>query len=491
MSNIQKKFEKASKWSMLTEVVSRLLPPVTNMILARLLTPEAFGMVATITMVTSFAEIFADAGFQKYLVQHDFADERDLDHSTNVAFWTNLAVSLALWLLIVVFRNGIAAAVGSHGLGAGIAVAAAAIPITSFSSIQMSRYRRSMDFRNLFFARLVGIFVPLLVTVPLAFFLRSYWALIIGNLAAGMTNAVFLTVRSKWKPRVFYEFSRLKRMFSFSIWALAERLLGWANLNIGIFIVGIFLSEYYLGLYKTSMAYVNQVLDIIVNSLSPVLLSTLSRMREEKEDFRPFFYQFEEKVSMFIIPMGIGIFVFRELFTLFLLGNQWTEASSFIGLWALVRTILIVFGMFSMEVCISVGKPQYGVVGQLVNLACLLPILLYSAKTGYQALYIARSLVVLFSAVVYTALLKIAANISPRKIAALAAPYLLAAVLMGIAGWGLQQVSGSILWQFVSVFLCIIIYFAILSMIPRTRVSFLSFLQGALGSSLPAKLQGK
>ena len=489
MSSIQNDFEKSSKWSLLTEIVSKLLPPVTNMILARLLAPEAFGMVATITMVTSFAEIFADAGFQKYLVQHDFADENDLDRNTNVAFWTNLAVSLILWLLIVFFRHGLAASVGSPDLGTGIAVAAATIPITSFSSIQMARYRRAMDFRGLFFAKLVGIFVPLLVTVPLSFILRSYWAIIIGSLTTGLINAVFLTVRSPWKPNLYYNFAILREMFSFSIWVLADRLLGWANLNIGVFIVGVYLSEYHLGLYKTSMAYVNQVLDIIVNALSPVLLSTLSRIRGDKNDFHPFFYQFEEKVGMIIIPLGIGIFVYRDLFTLILLGSQWTEATNFIGLWALMRSLLIIFGMFGTTVCMSLGKPQSIVVGQSLILFALIPVLLYSAQEGYETLYIARSLLVLWSVTVYLIIGKIVANISPLKIAISYIPYFFAAILMGAAGWGLQQLSENILWHFISVFLCIIIYLAILFIMPRTRASLLAFLRGTLGNRLPEKLR--
>ena len=487
MNNIHNNFEKASKWSLLTEIVSKLLPPVTNMILARLLTPGAFGLVATITMVTSFAEIFADAGFQKYLVQAQFTDEKKLNCATNVAFWTNLSVSGLLWILITLFRDRLAMIVGSPGLGLGIAVAAIAIPLTSFSSIQLARYRRSMDFKGIFFVRVFSMLIPLLVTVPLAFALRSYWALVIGNLVTGLTNAVFLTVRSNWRPAFYYNFSLLKEMLSFSMWALLDRLLGWANLNIGIFIVGTLLSEYYLGLYKTSMAYVNQVLDILVNSLSPVLLATLSRMHEDKEDIKPFFYQFEEKMAMFIIPLGIGIFVFRDLFTSVLLGAQWSEASNFIGFWALMRATLIVFGMFGTTVCMAVGKPQFIAIGQAVILVCLIPTIFFSAQIGYEALSLARPLAVLWSVVVYLTIGKIAANISPFKIAKISAPYFLAAIIMGLAGWFFQQISSSIPWHFVAVFLCIILYFAILCMMPRTRKSFLSILRGALGKRFPLK----
>lgn len=65
----------AAKWSIATETLVKAVSPVTQLVLARILSPEAFGMVATVTMVTSFADMFSDPGFQKYHVQHDFGLE--------------------------------------------------------------------------------------------------------------------------------------------------------------------------------------------------------------------------------------------------------------------------------------------------------------------------------------------------------------------------------------------------------------------------------
>jgi hypothetical protein len=80
MANINsKKVVNATKWSLVTEIFAKLISPFTNMILARLLVPEAFGAVATITMIITFADVFTDAGFQKYIVQHEFKDEEDFD----------------------------------------------------------------------------------------------------------------------------------------------------------------------------------------------------------------------------------------------------------------------------------------------------------------------------------------------------------------------------------------------------------------------------
>lgn len=76
-STIQSKIINATKWSSLTEIVAKLITPITNMVLARILVPEAFGVIATITMIISFVDMFTDSGFQKYLVQHEFKDNKE------------------------------------------------------------------------------------------------------------------------------------------------------------------------------------------------------------------------------------------------------------------------------------------------------------------------------------------------------------------------------------------------------------------------------
>ena len=72
MSDFNKQVVTATKWSAITEIAAKLVAPVSTMVLARLLTPDAFGILVTATMVISFVEIFTDAGFQKYLIQHNF-----------------------------------------------------------------------------------------------------------------------------------------------------------------------------------------------------------------------------------------------------------------------------------------------------------------------------------------------------------------------------------------------------------------------------------
>ena len=76
-NKLYSKVGNATKWSAITEILSKIVTPISNMLLARILAPEAFGIVATITMITSFADVFTDAGFQKYIIQHQFKDEKE------------------------------------------------------------------------------------------------------------------------------------------------------------------------------------------------------------------------------------------------------------------------------------------------------------------------------------------------------------------------------------------------------------------------------
>ena len=445
------------------------------MILARLLAPEAFGLVATITMVISFAEIFADAGFQKYIVQHEFSSEQELNDCTNVAFWTNLGISSVLFILLVVFRDYIAAAVGSPELGLSIAVASVSIILVSFSSIQAARFRRELEFKKLFYARMGTSSLSLFITVPLAFLLRNHWALLLGTLAINLFNAVILTVMSKWRPRFYYSFAYFRSMFSFTAWSLLEALTVWVNAYVGTFIVGRVLSDYYLGIYKTSMSTVNSYMAIITAATTPVLFASLSRYQNDDESFKRVYYTFQRLTSVLLLPMGVGLFVFRELATTVLLGSQWLEAADFIGLWALISALVIVFGHYNSEVYRSKGKPKISLFCQLLHLCFLIPTLIFTVNGDFDILCTARSLVRLQSILVDFIIISAVFGFSLKRIFGNVAPALISAVLMGAVGYLLRMISPSMLWQLVSIAICVIVYFAILLIFfPKLRRELLS-----------------
>lgn len=467
----------ATKWSTITEIVAKLILPITNMVLARLLTPEAFGVVATITMIITFAEIFTDAGFQKYLIQHEFKDDRDKDESTNVAFWSNLTLSLFLWLVIGIFAEPLARVVGNPGLGDVITIACLSIPLAAFSSIQMALYKRAFDFKTLFKVRIAGIMVPIVVTIPLALITKSFWALVIGTIVTNIVNAIVLTYYSTWKPRLFYSFAKLKEMLSFSIWSMIEAITIWMTGYIDIFIIGVFLNEYLLGVYKTSMTTVGQITALITSATTPILFSALSRLQNNRSEFEALFFKFQKMVGLLVIPLGVGMFCFKDLITQILLGEQWGEAANFIGLWGLTSALTIVLSHYSSEVYRSIGRPKLSALAQFLHIIVLCPAMLIAVDYNWETVYITRSLVRLELIAVNLIIMQVVINISTYAMVKNIMPSVLASIVMGIVGVAMLTISPSTIWAMFSLLVCVSIYLFTVTRFNNERQVVKSFIQ--------------
>ena len=130
------KLANATKWSTITEVMAKLITPITSLILVRVLAPDIFGIVASVNVVISFCDLFTDAGFQKYIVQHEIEKSESIYTYANIAFWTNFLISLLFLSIICIFASDIAILIGCPGKAMAIVVACINLPLTSFSSVQ-------------------------------------------------------------------------------------------------------------------------------------------------------------------------------------------------------------------------------------------------------------------------------------------------------------------------------------------------------------------
>jgi len=473
--NIKGSVKKATKWSVITEATSKLINPISTMVLARLLAPEAFGVLVTALMVISFAQIFTDAGFQKYIVQHDFDDDDALFKSVSVAFWSNLIFSFFVWFIIILFSPQIAYLVGNEGYGLVIAVSCVCIPIAAFSSIQMAVFKRKFDFKTLFGVRIVGIAIPLVITIPLAFLTHSYWSLIIGMIAQNVSNAIILTWKSVWKPRWFYSVALFKEMFSFTVWSMIESISIWLTNYIDLFIIGTVLSTYYLGIYRTGTHTVTQIMDIITLSTAPVLFSALSRLQNNFEEFKRTFFLFQRYIALLVIPMGVGIFLFSDLLTAILLGDQWKESSYIISWWGLTSAITIVLSHFCSEIYRSKGKPQYSVLVQILHLCFLVPTVLISVDYGFDCLCLSRSLVRLTCVVINLLILYKLTRISLLSMLRNISHSCIGSIVMLLVFLLLPE-GKSIPAQIVNAVICAVVYLGIIGCYKEERGMLLSYI---------------
>lgn len=467
----------STKWSGITEILSKLILPVINLFLARILAPEVFGVVATFTMVTTFAEIFTDAGFSKYLIQHEFQDEEDQELSTQTAFWTNIVFSCVIWGIVFLFRYPIASLVGSEGYETEIAVMSLTIPVVSFASIQLALYRRNFRFKQLLPIRIITCLVPLVVTLPLALILRNCWALIIGAIAKEIVNFSLLTIKSTWKPKFRYSFTKLKKMLSFSLIMMADTFVIWLTSYAGTFIIGTTLNKYYTGIYKTGISTISVYINIIYTITAPVLFAALSRAQNDDIECKHIYAQFQHYASLLLLPLGVGIFVFRDFVTGMLLGKQWGEASLLLGGMGCALSVTIVTAQYNSDYFRAKGKPYLSLSIQLIYAILMIIALSVFVTHSFEALCIARIVVAFAYALISCIAMNVFMKVSFVGIVKNLFWPGLASILMGFLGWFLCNLRKGMLWYVLFVLICIVFYGVVLLVIPYTRKELLSLPQ--------------
>lgn len=472
------KVANATKWSVLAEVTAKIATPIVNIILARLLTPDAYGVVASITIITSFADIFTDAGFQKYVIQHEYSSNAELDDNANVAFTSNFTLSVFIYILIFLFKNKLAVAVGNPDAANGLAVAALSVLCTSFSSIVIARFRRDLEFKPLFVVRLSSALVPLFVTVPLAIILRSYWAIVLGTFIQQLFIAIAVTVLSKYKPKFYFSQDIFIKMASFSAWNLCESLSIWFAGQANIFIVARVLNSYYLGLYRTGMTTINSYMALFTSAITPVLFSSLSRCQSDNKQFESLFNRFQRLLSIIVIPMGFGVWMYRKLAVQILLGSTWVEVTDFMGLWALMSALTIVLSNMACEVYRSKGEPKVSFALQVFYLLYYIPVIYFSAQKGFDFLCVASCLVRLPPIIFDLMTLQIRYKFKLRQIIHNILYPILASVLMCLLASVLQKMRASIVWDFISIGICVFFYGMIILLNKTYRKEICSLLKG-------------
>lgn len=460
----------AAKWSLITEILAKLITPVTNIILAHILAPTAFGILATIMMVISFAEMLADAGFQKFLVQYEFESEDEKQKNVSVAFISNIVLAIVLWLIIIIWRDELAILVGNEGLGFPLAVMGAMLPLGAFSSIQMAMYRRSFNFKFLLSIRMITIITPLFISIPMALAGFDYWSLIAGLLAAHLFTAIALCVRQEKLISIYFSSNVFRKMFSFSAWSLAEAFSIWLTAWVDTFIISHFLDAYYLGLYKMPTAIVTTVMAIATSSMAPVLFSALSRHQHNQVEFEKTFLTFQRYMALFLVPLGVGMFVYQDFIVEILLGPQWKLAGIVLGSWALSSSLVTAISYLISEAFRAKGMPNISFLAQMAHLFVLIPVIYVCVQYDFTTFVYARSIVRVQMIAVLLYLLAIYVGMNAWLVIRNIKSYIIASAVVGTGSYVLLHLHNSMIWTIFCICISLILYLVVLYLFPTERI---------------------
>jgi PST family polysaccharide transporter len=384
MEDIKIKAIKSIKWTTLSEIVSRAIQPIITLFLARLLSPADFGVVGVAMIAIGLAQILQDFGLGKTLIQR----EKELEKSANIVFWSNLALSVFIYAILLVSSPLISEFFHDERVSGVLRVLCLQIILASFITVHQALLQRDFHFKHLFIIRLLSSVVPGIVSIPLALMGYGVWSLVYGTLAGSLSQVILFWKMSQWRPRLEYDFNLAKQLYGFSAWVFLEALLGWLIMWGDSIILGHFLGTKELGIYRVGVTFVTLIFGIFFNPILPVAYSMFSRMQSNKEELKKYFLKITEMMASISLPLGAGLAVLSQPVSPVIFGQKWGGIEYVIALIALKDSLGWLF-CHNSELYRAIGKPDFNVKLHLLHLL-FLPIYIYFASYGLFWFCIAR-----------------------------------------------------------------------------------------------------
>ena len=473
---------RAITWSMLAEIAAKIIVPISNIILARLLAPEVFGIVASINIIVSFSEMFTSGGVAKYIVNHEM-NEKELIDVSNCSFALNLGIGISIWALVAIFRNPVAAFIGCKGYTTELLVASLLIPLSSYSTIQEALYQRNLEYKVLFYNRLVTSFIPFIVTIPLAYLGYGCWSIICCNIVGQIAKILIFSFRSTFKIKPLFDLTVAKNMLSYSFWNYLDALSLWATDWIDILIIGNLLGSYYTGLYRNGQSLVTSLFSIITASMRSVIFSTLSKYQNDRDQLFEQYLSSQKGLAFIVLPLGVGIFCYRRFLVDLFLGAQWTDVTFFVGIWAISIGLVSVYSTPSREALRAYGMPKFAFLSQLILMIFVISGTLITSKIGFDALCITRSIVALLIIVIHLIVLKYKVGFKISRIIGATCPIYVGIAGMAVFNYFIYKPNYSFVYSLACIFACSIVYFAIMFIFTDYRNMEIKFLEKAISSA--------
>lgn len=357
----------------------RLIGIVSTLILARLLTPADFGVIAMASLAIALADVLLDLGVNVALIQNSHATQAHYNTA-----WTLRLLQASTATLILVLSAPLAAAYFQDArVQTVLQVLPFSLMIASFENIGIVAYQKHMqfgaEFRFLFLRRMAGF----ITTIILAWLLQSYWAMVFGALA-GRTAGVGL---SYWlhpmRPR--FSLEKFREIFSISQWMLLRSIGNYLHQNLHKILVGRWTQATTMGAYSLADDISAMPSGELLAPLNRVLFPAFAAAKKDLLELKRLFLLAQSVQTLVAIPAAAGLALVAHEVVLLLLGEKWMLAVPFIQILALVNIVqsLTTSGGY---VLIVLGKIGISVIGIWIRVVvfCVLALTVISGNDALE-----------------------------------------------------------------------------------------------------------
>src|SRR5918994_2556683 len=301
--DLRKRVARGLTWTLIDTWGSQLLALVIFALLAQILQPVDFGLVALAAVFVALGQLFVDQGLGDAVIQRDELTRRQLV----TAFWATMLTGTLLCMAGVVLAPFRATLLGDQRLEPIIQVLSLVFVLVALSSIQMSLLRRELDFRGLAVRKLLAMAIGGVVGVAMALNDFGAWALVGQQLASGAVSVVALWAVTPWRPGFSFAREDFGSLFGFGVKVLSTDLLGFVSRNTDRLLIGVFLGPLSLGFYAVAYRILDTSATLLLAAIRRVVFPAFARLQHDVERVRTAYLHMSRVSSAVIVPGYIGL----------------------------------------------------------------------------------------------------------------------------------------------------------------------------------------
>lgn len=299
---------------------------IISVVLARLLDPDAYGVIALVTVFTSILQVFIDGGLGNALIQKKNADDTDFSS----VFYANITVCGVLYLLMFFAAPLISSFYERPELTTVIRVLSLTIVISGVKNVQQAYVSKNLLFKRFFFATLGGTIGAAVIGIWMAYRGYGVWALVVQHLFNASVDTIILWATVKWRPKRLFSFPRLLGLFRYGWKLLVSSLLDTVYNNLRQLIIGKMYTSEDLAFYNKGKTFPNMFVTNINTSIDSVLLPVMSAEQDDKARVRDMTRRAIKTSTYLMMPIMMGLAVCAKPIVSLILTEKWLPCVPFL-----------------------------------------------------------------------------------------------------------------------------------------------------------------
>jgi O-antigen/teichoic acid export membrane protein len=352
-NNFKKTAIRSGGITIFTRMSTQLIQTFTVFVLARIVTPKDFGLVAMATSVINFFLFFNDMGLTDAIIQ-----QKEINHEqVNALFWISQAVSTVLTLFLIFISPFISWIYKEPELTLIFIISSLIYFISGASSQHRALLKRNMDFKSLAIIEFSSVSISSILSVILALNGWTYWALAIRPIINFSIIFVLSWILCQWRPGMPSRNSNITHLLKFGFNSMITFFIVSITQNMDKTLIGWKYGKESLGFYSRAYYLADIPTNQLSSSLYHVSVSTLSKLREEPDKFRRYYINAISTISFIGMPISAFLVIMCKEIIYILLGPQWGMAATILSIFGLGTGIQLLNSTNSW-LHVSLGRPD-------------------------------------------------------------------------------------------------------------------------------------